>query len=414
MLASALYHQFPSLGRAGERLALLCRNHEIGLTYIYAAAALGIVIVPLNVRWSNAELLGALQDSGSKVLISDNEFSNRLADISTAPDLEGLVVIHRDETTPPFPVPRNIRQVCLHQHLLNAKKDLTIPSRSFDLQSIIYTSGSTGPPKGVMLPHSSQIHQAQEKCATVGYNQLTVYLNAAPMFHVGGLNSALAVMMAGGTHIFLDKFDGSAAVKAIKHYKINTLVVVPAMLHAILQAIPERETLDSVTAVLVGGQSMSKELKRQVRECLPRAHCIQTYACTEAGSSITFAVLDLGGACEEPRQGKIVGYPGHRVKVRIVDEKGKNLGPNQVGQILTKGPHIMRGYWRRADATKKALHRGWLHTGDLGYLDENKCLYFMGRNADVIRSGGETIHASEVESVLEDHPLVQKVRLISL
>lgn len=269
-----------------------------------------------------------------------------------------------------------------------------------------------------------------------------------PFFHVGGISSALAVTLAGGCHVFVPKFSPACGSAAVRAGRVNSVVVVPTMLHMLIKGASNKSSvsgsesmaspLAAVDTVVVGGQPMSRRLERLARECMPGARFFQTYACTEAGSTITFACSspsahssalreaspaglrrdskEQAGATQASAEDAqalwaIAGSPAEHVEVRVVertsdsDVSGCAAAAGVVGEVETRGPHVMKGYWKRPDLTAEALrHNGWLRTGDLGRVDEvTGRLVVVGRAKDVIKTGGEKVHSSEVESVLLRH-----------
>lgn len=281
-----------------------------------------------------------------------------------------------------------------------------------------------------------QIFQAVAKCAHLGYTSSTTYLNVLPFFHVGGISSALAVTLAGGCHVFVPKFASACGSAAVRAGRVNSVVVVPTMLHMLIKGTGDKSSvsdsmtspLEAVDTVVVGGQPMSRRLERLARECMPTARFVQTYACTEAGSTITFACslplardawhdsrqqLEATHASTEDAQAlwATTGSPAEHVEIRVVERPSDSNVPGcaaaagVVGEVETRGPHVMKGYWKRPDLTAETLRpNGWLRTGDLGRLDEvTGRLVIIGRAKDVIKTGGEKVHSSEVESVLLRH-----------
>lgn len=280
-----------------------------------------------------------------------------------------------------------------------------------------------------------------------------------PLFHVGGLSASLAVTMVAGCHVFVPRFSPATGRAAVQTGRVNYLVAVPTMLHMLISE-PINDTnsrssvsesvaasvgagvspLAGVLVVVVGGQVMSRCLERLARDRMPRARFVQTYACTEAGSTMTFAVsppLARGGVGEvspadlahgstetlrvqntarenDPAVRAAGGITAEHVEIRVVerrptDDRHACLAPNgTIGEVETRGPHVMEGYWGRPDLTAKALRPdGWLRTGDLGRLDEETGrLVVVGRVKDIIKTGGENVHASEVEGVLLRHDWV--------
>lgn len=265
---------------------------------------------------------------------------------------------------------------------------------------------------------------------------------------MGGISSALAVTLVGGCHVFVPKFAPACGSAAVRAGRVNSIVAVPTMLHMLIKGARSESSmsdskslpLGAVDTVVVGGQPMSRRLECLAREHMPGARFVQTYACTEAGSTITFACspgfahgalrgvsgADLGLDSNERFGAKeteveevqalwaMAGSPAEHVEIRVVERPpGSNCSPcladaGAVGEVETRGPHVMKGYWNRPDLTAKALRPdGWLRTGDLGWLDERTGrLVIVGRAKDVIKTGGEKVHSSEVESVLLRHTWV--------
>lgn len=332
---------------------------------------------------------------------------------------------------------------------------------------ILFTSGTSSPngAKGVRLSHRSLYIQAQAKtCPPCNYDSYSrVVATTVPWFHVGGISSAMAVVLGGGCLVFSsDDEIGSSTVQrkgfqpnvvlqslqlrdSDESIDANTLVVVPAMLHAMFQLQQDQQQQylpnDNVRLILVGGQSIGDKLYQQTRQFFPKARIVQTYACTEAGSSITFLDLgystasnSVGAAANNANADKqqqttkmdaatLVGIPPQHIEIGIFDEMSDKhnlmkLPMGQMGIIGTRGPHVMSGYWNRGTANngdEKTLKVGdWMLTNDLGYLDNQNNLYFCGRANDVIRTGGESVLATEVEKVIIMHPDVEECAIFAL
>jgi fatty-acyl-CoA synthase len=200
----------------------------------------------------------------------------------------------------------------------------------------------------------------------------------------------------------------------------NTLVVVPAMLHSLLQHVPEHETYGSVKLILIGGQSASPDTLHHVARVFPNARLVQTFACTEAASSLTFLEVKpedtMQRLISDGPSGDCVGVPPPHVELALVDEDhGRTiLSPYQLGLFATRGPHVMNGYWTRNGANKRRSTDEWYVTSDLGFYDENRKFYFSGRAKDVIRTGGETVIAPEVERTLQCHPCIRECAVFAL
>mmetsp|Transcript_4849 Transcript_4849/g.6396 ORF Transcript_4849/g.6396 Transcript_4849/m.6396 type:complete len:561 (-) Transcript_4849:132-1814(-) len=428
--ALASFFVSPFLG--SSPVAYLGRNSPEFLLYLYGVSHVGRPIVPFNIRWSAQEITHALNDSSSTLLVIDFEFvQNGLLQrvLGAGVSITDVIIVrhptHMTRFQGSISPSINIKLHCDvvaegNKVLQSSSHEHSMMPRQFPindaLHSIIYTSGTTGRSKGVMLTHLNQVCQAQEKCGRCGYNTDTRYLNVAPMFHVGGLSSAIAVTMAGGTHIFMDRFEAQGAINIIQAEQVNTLVVVPAMLGNVVQEALLRQTLlTSVRLILVGGQALETKSLCHALDVCPEARIFQTYACTEACSSISFVKLqrDCTGANEQQNYGKLVGTSAWHSELRIVDENRTPVLPDICGKIQVRGPHIMKGYWKREDLTSQVLHpEGWLETGDLGFINNSGQLFISGRQSDVIKTGGEKVHASEVESALLQIGFVKEAAVI--
>ena len=341
---------------------------------------------------------------------------------------------------------------------------------------VCFTSGTTSAPKGAVLTHAALAHQSMAKLAVVGYCAADAYLHAAPLCHIGGLSSALAALLAGARHVFAPRFSPAVAAALIRRHRVTALIAVPAMLEDLAAAAAAAAAgvvaggsaggqqqhrggaaaLPSVRRLLVGGGGMRAPLEPLVRRLFPSALVASAYGMTEAASSITFLApaLALDGAPAGPQPGEpggvCVGAPAPGVQVAICPmvqegEAEASSGPFNhssssdrrdgcssssssspsssssatasivVGEVLTAGPHVMARYWRDAAQTRAALlPGGWLRTGDLGWLDAKGRLWLLGRAKDTVKSGGENVHAREVERALEAHPAVLAAAVVGL
>ena len=446
----------------------------------------------LNYRWTDEEISRALRvqepksaESGTAkhitILLYGAEFEQVARRVMGTMELDADQIA-RDHTAVSIRLPNFVKDcrqdesdkgsALLHreQILLEGKvRRCSACSSGADDALILFTSGTSSPSgaKGVCLSHNSLLVQAMAKlCPPCSYeNKTNMVATTVPFFHVGGISSALAVVMAGGTLTFPaakpgcrdnttpQQFSTSVTFEPDKilgalnddRASSNTLVVVPAMVHSLLVAAKEgsctsrSSTFPSVRLLLVGGQSLSESQLAGSRIVFPNARVVQTYACTEAGSSITFA--QLHPPCEPHSSrtaatsafrphGDYVGFSPAHIELKIffgeteVAAKSSSeaaMTPHNTGIIATRGPHVMNGYWQRGN--EALLHGekrdgltsdGWLMTNDRGYLDTEGGLYFSGRSSDIIRSGGESIPAGEVEKTINSHPLVDKCAVFAL
>ncbi|MGK3739963.1 MAG: acyl-CoA synthetase (AMP-forming)/AMP-acid ligase II [Bacillariaceae sp.] len=307
---------------------------------------------------------------------------------------------------------------------------------------ILFTSGTTGGSKGVRLGDRALLVQALAKnYEPCGYSTATAMLaTTVPLFHVGGLSSFISVLLAKGRLIFpaRGEYTATTSTSSITNRSFqvqdiskslqdiilpaNTLVVVPAMLASFFSVNNKirhkQQQFFKTRLILIGGQSAGDKILQQTRQTFPNARIVQTYACTEAASSLTFLSLNSSSGSSngtEPIAGDCVGIPPSHIQLRIYPRTSSPqnatavaattvlepiLKPYELGLIATKGHHVMNGYWQRGKKYYTTTSQ-WFVSNDLGFWDEQGRLYFGGRAKDVIRTGGETVLSQEVERVIQ-------------
>ncbi|XP_020222004.1 2-succinylbenzoate--CoA ligase, chloroplastic/peroxisomal isoform X2 [Cajanus cajan] len=294
---------------------------------------------------------------------------------------------------------------------------------------ICFTSGTTGKPKGVTLSHGALIIQSLAKIAIVGYNEDDVYLHTAPLCHIGGLSSALTMLMVGGCHVLMPKFDAESAVDAIEQYTVTSFITVPAIMASLISIIRQKETWkggETVEKILNGGGSLSHELIKDTSLFFHKAKLISAYGMTETCSSLTFLSLYdpmnentnqslqtfgvAGSKITFQPQGVCVGKAAPHIELKIsADTSG------HTGRILTRGPHIMLRYWDQTLTNPlNPNNEAWLDTGDIGSIDHYGNLWLLGRTNGRIKSGGENIYPEEVEAILLEHPGIASVVIVGI
>jgi O-succinylbenzoic acid--CoA ligase len=359
----------------GDRVALLAPNGPDFVVMAHAAPRAGAILVPLNTRLAARELGWQIADSGARLVVHSAGLA-RLASTAAASGavpttdaggLRGRASRRGDDDSG-------------HQHRVH---------------SIIYTSGATGLPKGAMLTFANHLWSAIGSAMNLGLREDDRLLGCLPLFHVGGLAVLLRSAIYGNTAVVHETFD-PARVNAAIDDGSTILSVVANMLVRMLEERGSAPYPRSLRAVLLGGGPAPRTL---LETCAERGvPVIQTYGLTEAASQVT--TLAPGDAfCKLGSAGK----PLFPTEVRIETE-GRPARPGEAGDILVRGATVSPGYWRRPEETAEVFRGGWLHTGDVGRLDEDGYLYLLDRRTDLIVSGGENVYPAEVEMVLLSHP----------
>ena len=376
----------------GDRIAILANNSPQYLEMYVGLPAAGFVIVPLNTRHAEPELRYALEDAGAKLLITDR-------DPGTLSDLVDLIISVPDE----------------YETLLGnaAEMELGIGVTEDTLAGLFYTGGTTGASKGVMLSHRNLISNAMHNLTFLQPSEDDVWQIMAPMFHAAGTNSVLIGIWSATCQIPLAAFDPATALDLIERHGVTHTLGVPAMVAAITELqLREPRDVSTLQVVAHGGSPIATEVIRRAQKAFPTAEFVHVYGATETSPLIT-GMRNEQLYLDEPR-GRSCGQALIGVQVKIVDSDGKELPSGEVGEVVTKGPNIMLGYWQKPEQTAAVLRDGWYHTGDLGRLDANGYLYLVDRAKDMIVTGGENVYCSEVEEALYKHPAVLEAAVIGV
>ncbi|MFD3430781.1 acyl-CoA synthetase [Nocardia fluminea] len=373
---------------AGDRVAYLGPNHPAYLEILFAAGQLGAVFVPLNNRSATAEVEYALTDSGARVLVHTGEHDALVAALPGNAELSIVRVGggpggYDDLLAAASPEPVDA-EVGLDDDCL-----------------IMYTSGSTGRPKGAVLTHGNLTWNSLNVIVESDLAGDEVSLVVAPLFHVAALGMiCLPTLLKGGRVVLLSKFDPAQVLELIERERVTWMFGVPTMFDALAaQPAWAHADLSSLRILLCGGAPVPHAtIARYTDRDLG---FVQGYGMTEAAPG----VLMLDRAHAESKLGS-AGVPSFFTDVRVVDVDGAQVAPGERGEILVRGPNVMRGYWNRPDATADALRDGWFHSGDVATVDADGYTYIVDRVKDVIISGGENIYPAEVENEIAHHPKV--------
>lgn len=382
--ASAVARWLRAAGvRPGDRVGLLSGNGAGFVQAVHAVPRLGASLVPLNTRLTARELMALVEDCDPALLVYDEANEEKAAALSAAlPSLSCLALAEFAGETSEGASPGDYGW-----------------GRAVDISAthtIIYTSGTTGKAKGAMLTFGNHWWSALGSALNLGIRDGDRWLVCMPLFHVGGLAILLRSVMYGIPVVLHESFDARAVNRALDEERVTLVSLVPTMLARLLSERGSRPLPASVRCLLVGGGPLPRSLQE---ECARRRWPIApTYGLTEASSQV--ATLAPEDAARRPGS---VGKPLFPTQLRIGTED-EGAPPGVHGEILVRGPTVTPGYFRQPRASAKALRGGWLHTGDIGYLDEEGYLYVLDRRDDLIVSGGENVYPAEVEEALRSHP----------
>ena len=399
----------------GDHVAIAMRNYPEWMMAHWAVNSLGAAIVGMNAWWVAGEMDYALNDSRPKVLIADDRRLEAFAEIQHKyPDVK--VVSVREKASP-------VEAVDFHAARIEGAQLPAIEIDPDSVACIFYTSGTTGRPKGAQLTNRGCVTNVLNVVA-MGRTYATAAalgkasdasdvevqsppaataLIATPLFHVTANNCAVqAGTLAGSRFILMYKWDTVDALKLIEAEGVNTISAVPMMTRELLMH-PDFADYDtsSLASMGGGGAAMQPDLARKVDQITQKARPAQGYGMTEVCGIISYIAGDV--FLDRPES---CGALAPTFDGKVVDGEGCVLQPGEIGEVCVKGAAVIKGYLNRPEATAETIVDGWLHTGDIGYFDEDGFLYLVDRAKDMILRGGENIYGAEVEFAVFDHPAV--------
>lgn len=396
----------------GDQFAMLSKNCHQYFEMFFAAAKTGAVFVPLNFRLSPRELIYIINDSESKLLFFAKEYLPLVQVIEK--DLPGMrTYICLDDKIGGMPS---------YEELLTRAEPSEPDTSSIDeedLVGICYTSGTTGYPKGAMISHKNRITDMNHQVTDFEYIETEdVYLNMGPLFHVAVMALAMAHLYKGCTVVIVKEVNAKRIFELIEEERVRTFWAAPTMVQMLLD-FPEKEkfNLSSIKTIAYSGSPMPMEIMKKAMEFFGHNVFIQFLGTTETGPQITHLSRKahvLEGTERELKKLRSVGVESQMVHVRIVDDGDRDVPIGQVGEILVKSDAVTKGYWKKPEETQQAIKNGWYHTGDMGYMDEDRYLYISDRKKDMIITGGENVYSAEVENVLYMHPAIAEVAVIGV
>ena len=409
--ANKIAHAFNEMGlRKGDRIAVLCFNCiEVASAYI-AAAKLGLVFIPLNNRLTSKELLFQLTNSGSSALILDEPLSDRIEPIIEELGFPSSRILSVSSFDPES-------ETTTDWHTSLKETIVTMPSREpeptepvllNDPLAIIYTSGTTGAPKGAVVSHLETHFKCLQVILYGDLRQDDKWFTMMPLFRSGGMFVALTpILLRGATLITSKNFNGKRFLEYCKKYKPSVLLASTTMWRLILKDIdPGESYFDSVRVCFGGGEVTPMSLIEQLENIgiQMRMGFGQTENSFMASQSVEHIKSHYGA----------VGRAGFFTDIWIQNKQGETAVPGEIGEIVARGPTVMSGYWDLPEKTAETIVDGVLHTGDLGYIDEDGHIFLSGREKDMYRTGGENVYPAEIENILSDHPDIHDASVIGV
>lgn len=384
--------------RPGDRVGLHLANIP---TFIYAYFGIlraGGQVVPLNVMLKEAELAYLANDCALRFAVTQEPFIENL--LHAGPAIASL-----EEVFCASPLRPGIPGF---EELLAERGESSLPETGHgDVAVIFYTSGTTGRPKGAMLTHANLYSNAVVTGEAYGYTEEDLIVFGMPLFHSSGQTNVMNAGFFRGAAIYLmPRFTADEAIAAVSGHRASVFVGVPTMYHQIVNHPGRRDfAVDTLRALIVGAAPMPQALYETVSKEYGVA-ITEGYGLSEAGPVVA----------HNPLHGRkkigSVGLPLADISIRIADEKDEDVPTGSVGELLVRGPNVMKGYLDRPEATAEVLRGGWLHTGDLARVDEDGYLFIVDRKKDMVLTGGFNIYPREIEEVLHLHPSVSEAAVV--
>jgi fatty-acyl-CoA synthase len=390
--------------RKGEKIGLLFYNSPEFVEIFLGAVKIGVTSVPLNFRLVGRELDYIINNSDIRVLFLGEDFIEKILGIrKSLKNVEHYFVSGQS-------IPASMQSFRTFVDEATDEEPGVLVDEE-DVAAIVYTSGTTGRPKGAVITHKNIIWSAVSYIIDKDLKISDVALVVSPLFHVAGLGNLLTNIFLGSTIVLHRQFSPVAVMETIEKEKVTIIPTMAPTMYNILLQLPDLMLYDisSIRAVMSGAATIPVETKQSIQKLFANAKIQDTYGLTETTAGATTLKSDYVIS-----KASSVGKPLFSLKARIVNEKGEDVKPGEVGEIILSGPTVMKEYYNDPEATKDALRDGWLYSGDLGRVDEEGFIYVVDRKKDMITSGGENIYPKEIEEVLYTHPKILEAAVIGV
>jgi long-chain acyl-CoA synthetase len=400
--AKKLAKALKNLGiKRGDRVILQMPNCPEVLQGFHAVWEIGAVVVPINYLVGEEETTYIYEDSGAKVVISSQAFLPKIrAGQSKVPSLETVILIDQDVSAGTLSYWQLVEKSSAELDVVETEDD--------ELAALIYTAGTTGRPKGVMHSHYSLYANARRQYESVALPEGMTSVSVLPLCHSYGIATMNNGLFRRGKAVLLNSFNVETILASIEKYRANIMAGVPTMyVFMLLYPEPRKYDLSSMKYWISGSAPLALATWKKFKEVFG-FEIIEGWGLTEAGANNSVNPL------EGLKKVGSIGLPMKGTEMRVVDDAGRVLLPGKEGEIVIKGPMLMKGYWNKPRETAEILREGWLHTGDVGYVDEDGYFWITDRKKDLIIKAGENISPRVIEEVLFKHPKVSEAAVIGI
>ena len=390
--------------RKGQKMATVLPNCEELMLLYWAAAKTGIVIVPGSPLLQDSGLTNMLKDSDSVIVFAEKTFKKTLTKIKEKiPTIQNKhwILVGEENNNSEFKTYKNF----ISGYQSEEPPDANLNDEDF--YNIMYSSGTTGTPKGIIHTHYVRANYCTHFASAWRMTPESIVLHAGAIVFNGAMLDLMPWMFLGATYILHNNFDAGEVINTVKTEKVTHMVMVPAQIIAFLNHSDfDPKKLNSLEMLLSVGAPLLLEYKHKINDVLPGIF-YELYGVTEG----FFSHLDREDAM---RKVGSVGATPPFIDIKVIKSNGKECKPNEIGEICGRGPMMMKGYYKKPELTKKSIVKGWLHSGDLGYLDEDGFLFLVERVKDMIISGGVNIFPKDIEEIIIKHPAIVEVAVFGV
>ncbi len=398
---------------AGDRVAYLSHNNHQLLEGYFGVIQARAILMPLNIRLSEAELAGIVRHSGASLVMFEDGFTDTAASLRrTCPEVRHWVSLGQHNQPADLSYDEILDQGCPERADVFSYDEMSIAE-------LFYTSGSTGTPKGVTLSHRTLYLHALGVALEYREPESIVELHTIPLFHANGWGHPHASTMLGVKQIMVRQFEPSLIFKLIQEHHVTNLCLVPTMANALVNA-PDRTQWDlsSLRLINIGGAASSPDLVERIERAFPGCQCTSGYGLTETSPVITMVQPNDSIHMDDPGRRERQAMTGRAVtgaSVRVVDPDLQDVPRDRktMGEVIVMGDQVMDGYFGDPQGTCAAMSDSWLHTGDMAVWDEDGYIQIVDRKKQIIISGGENISSLEIEAAVSAHPAVLECAVVA-